>query len=165
MPSPLWRWRSCGPPSRIYLREGQALRQPSAQELLCLDIALTRRAPRGSQHERLLQWGKNHHGRQLARVSAPQYHESLVSLGYPGNQTSQACLHPTVAAVERVLGVPPAQRRRTVRRLDGGFGTDANLNWALWHGYQVLAQGYSGKRAKAFARAVPHWEALRAGAR
>jgi hypothetical protein len=67
--------------------------------------------------------------------------------------------------MERVLGVPPAQRRRTFRRLDGGFGTDANLNWALWHTYQVLAQGYSGKRAKAFARAVPHWEDLRAGAR
>jgi Transposase DDE domain group 1 len=88
-----------------------------------------------------------------------------VSLVYPGNQTSHACLHPTVAAVERLLGLPPAQRRRTVLRLDGGFGTDANLNWALWHGYQVLAKGYSGKRAKAFARAVRQWEELRPGAR
>jgi hypothetical protein len=52
-----------------------------------------------------------------------------------------------------------------VLRLDGGFGTDANLNWALWHGYQVLAKGYSGKRAKAFAQVVPWWEELRAGER
>ncbi len=89
----------------------------------------------------------------------------MVSLLYPGNQTSQACLHPTVAVVERVLGLTPAQRRCTVLRLDGGFGTDANLNWALWHGYQVLAKGYSGKRAKAFARAVGRWEELRAGER
>lgn len=50
-------------------------------------------------------------------------------------------------------------------RLDGGFGTDANLNWALWPGYHVLAKGYSGKRAKAFARAVPRWEELRPGER
>jgi hypothetical protein len=88
-----------------------------------------------------------------------------MSLVYPGNQTSQACLRPTVAAVERLLGLPRAQRRRTVLRLDGGFGTDVNLNWALWHGYQVLAKGYSGKRATAFARVVPRWEELRAGER
>jgi hypothetical protein len=67
--------------------------------------------------------------------------------------------------MERVLGLTPAQRRRTVLRLDGGFGTDANLNWALWQGYQVLAKGYSGKRANAFARAVTRWEELRAGER
>ncbi len=64
-----------------------------------------------------------------------------------------------------MLALPPAQRRRTVLRLDGGLGTDANLNWALWHGYQVLANGSSGKRAPAFARAVPQWEERRTGAR
>lgn len=98
-------------------------------------------------------------------MSAPQYHESLVSLVYPGNQTSQACLRPTVTAVERVLGLTPAQRQRPVLRLDGGFGTDANLNWVLWHGYHVLSKGYSGKRAKVFAQAVPQWEELRVGER
>ena len=51
-----------------------------------------------------------------------------MSLLYPGNQTSQACLGSTVAAVERVWGLTSAQRQRTVLRLDGGFGTDANLN-------------------------------------
>ena len=70
-----------------------------------------------------------------------------------------------MVAVERVLGLIPAQRRRTVLRLDGGFGTDNNLNWALWHGYHVLSKGYSGKRAKAFARAVPQWEELCTGER
>jgi hypothetical protein len=84
---------------------------------------------------------------------------------YPGNQTSQACLRPTVAALERVLGLTPVQKQRTVLRLDGGFGTDANLNWTLWHGYHILAKGYSGKRARACARAVSHWEELRAGER
>ena len=67
--------------------------------------------------------------------------------------------------MERVLGLTSAQRRRTVLRLDGGFGTDGNLNWALWHGYQVLAKGYSGKRANACARAVTRWEELRPGER
>ncbi|HSF29370.1 MAG TPA: hypothetical protein VLK82_02705 [Candidatus Tectomicrobia bacterium] len=88
-----------------------------------------------------------------------------MALVYPGTQTRQACLHPTVAAGERVLGLPPAQWRRTILRLDGGFGTEANLEWALWHGYQGLAKGYRGQRAKAFARAVPQWDELRPGAR
>jgi hypothetical protein len=98
-------------------------------------------------------------------VSAPQYHENLVSLVYPGNQASQTCLRPTVAAVERVLGLTPAPRRRIVLRLDGGFGTDGNFNGALWHGYHILGKGYSGKRANALARVVPQWEELRAGER
>ena len=98
-------------------------------------------------------------------MSAPQYHENLVSLVSPGNQASQSCLHPTVAAVERVLGLTPAQRRRTVLRLDGGFGTDGNFNGALWHGYPILGKGYSGKRANALARSVSQWEELRAGER
>jgi hypothetical protein len=67
--------------------------------------------------------------------------------------------------MEGMLALPPAQRRRTVLRRDGGCGTDANRNWALWHGYPVLAQGYRGQRANACARAVPPWEARRTGAR
>ena len=63
------------------------------------------------------------------------------------------------------MGLTPAQRRRTVRRLDGGFGTEAKLNWALWHGDHVLAKGYRGKRANAVARAVARWEEWRAGER
>lgn len=70
-----------------------------------------------------------------------------------------------MAAVEQVLGLTPVPRQRTVRRLDGGVGTDANRNWALWHGSQVLAKGYRGTRAKAFAQAVPWWEELRTGER
>ena len=117
-----------------------------------------------SERQGLLQRDKNRRGRQLARVSAPQYHESLVSLVSPGNQTSQAGVRPTVTAGERGLGLPPAPRRRTVLRLDGGFGTDENFNWALWHAYHVLGKGSSGTRAKALAR-VPQWEELRAGER
>jgi hypothetical protein len=98
-------------------------------------------------------------------VSAPQDHENLVALVYPGNQASQTCLHPTVTAVERVLGLPPAQRRRTVLWLDGGFGTDGNFNWALWHGYHIVGKGYRGQRANALARSVSQWEERRAGER
>lgn len=70
-----------------------------------------------------------------------------------------------MAAVERGLGWLPARRRRLVWRRDGGFGTETHRNWALWHGYQGLAEGHSGKRAQAFAQVVPWWEELRTGER
>jgi hypothetical protein len=74
-------------------------------------------------------------------------------------------LRPTGAAVARMLGVPRAQRRRTVRRRDGGLGTEAHRPWALWPGDQVLANGDSGKRAKACAQVVPWGEERRTGER
>ena len=40
-------------------------------------------------------------------------------------------------------------------RLDGGFGTDANLNWLMWRGYEFIAKGYGGKRANKLAKSVP----------
>jgi hypothetical protein len=47
------------------------------------------------------------------------------------------------------------------RSINGGFGTDANINWQLWRGYQILTKGFSGNRAKAQARQITEWEAVR----
>lgn len=44
--------------------------------------------------------------------------------------------------------------------MDGGFGTDANINWALWRGYHILSKGYSGKRASLYARTITDWHTL-----
>ena len=50
------------------------------------------------------------------------------------------------------------EQRHYIRlRIDGGFGTDENINYALWRGYEVLAKIYSGNRAKALARSVAEW--------
>ena len=94
-------------------------------------------------------------------MSAPQYHETLLSLLYPGHQTSNRSLRPTVEAVEQLLQILDRQQRRHVLiRLDAGFGTDENINWLLHRGYHVLSKGYSGKRAAAFARCVWQWQQL-----
>jgi len=50
------------------------------------------------------------------------------------------------------------QRRHVLLRLDAGFGSDANINWLLHRGYQVLSKGYSSKRAAAFARQIKQWQ-------
>lgn len=99
---------------------------------------------------------RNATGRQLVRVSAPQYKEVLFEKLYAGNTTSCEVLKGTMKEVERILSLAEdrQKRRRILVRLDGGFGTDANLNWLMWRGYEFIAKGYGGKRAKKLASSV-----------
>ena len=107
---------------------------------------------------------KNTYGRQLVRVSAPTYHETLLSMIYPGSQNGSTTFKTSVRAVQNLLQLTREQRRQTVWRTDGGLGTDENINWALTHDYQVLMKGYNGKRALAFSRQITDsdWYPLRA---
>lgn len=68
------------------------------------------------------------------------------------------CLQQAVLAVESSFELAAEARKRTLYRLDGGAGTDENLHWLLTRGYQVLAKGFSGKRAKAVAAHVSRWD-------
>ena len=61
-------------------------------------------------------------------------------------------------AVETAFDLAPNARQRTLYRLDGGSGTDKNLRWLLSRGYQVLAKGFSGKRAQALAARAQRWD-------
>jgi len=97
-------------------------------------------------------------GRQLARVSAIKYRETIWSEVYPGNRHTVQCLQPAVLATETALELTPAQRKRTVWRLDGGAGSDEQLRWLLARGYQVIAKGMSNRRAEALAQQVRRWD-------
>lgn len=61
-------------------------------------------------------------------------------------------------ACERVLELRPHQRPHVCLRLDGGFGTDTNLNWVLRRRYQVVAKNNSGRRAGAWGQKVQDWQ-------
>jgi len=50
-----------------------------------------------------------------------------------------------------------SQRKLIRVRLDAGFGTDENINYALWRGYHLLVKMYSGKRAKVLSESVREW--------
>ncbi len=136
-------------------------------EVLMLDIDLTglpaSRQAQGSEKGYFSQ-RKNSYGRQVARVSAPAYHETLLSLLYPGSTSGLKTFKSTMRATQALLNLTREQRRQTVLRTDAGLGTDENINWALSHDYQVLMKGYNGKRAQAFARRLPAsaWHDLRA---
>lgn len=164
---------ACGPLHVAQMREateslfhwlGQAHRHDFSQGPLRIDIDLTglpasKRAEGSSKG--YFSGRRNRYGRQLARVGATDYREVLTSLLYPGSQTSLASLRPAVLALERVLCLDDCRRQRTLLRIDGGFGDDKNLTWVLKRKYQLIAKGYSGKRASAYARRVEHWIELR----
>ena len=145
---------------------GQAHRHDFSRSLLRVDIDLSglpasKRAEGSTKG--YFSGRRNSYGRQLVRIGATDYREVVASLLYPGTQTSLASLQPAVLTLERVLYLDLLRRQRTLIRLDGGFGSDDNLAWLLNRSYQLIAKGYSGKRAAAYARQVRHWIEVRPG--
>jgi len=145
---------------------GQAHRHDFSRSLLRVDIDLSglpasKRAEGSTKG--YFSGRRNSYGRQLVRIGATDYREVVASLLYPGTQTSLASLQPAVLTLERVLYLDLLRRQRTLIRLDGGFGSDDNLAWLLNRSYQLIAKGYSGKRAAAYARQVRHWIEVQPG--
>lgn len=130
---------------------------PYGREMLLLEVDLT--GLRASEGAELSTKGyfsgeRNATGRQLVRVFAPQYGEVPFCELHPGNTGSSGVLKGTVHEAERVLESSPEKRRRTLVRIDGGFGTDENIGWLCSRGYHLVAKGYGGGRAKKLARGV-----------
>ena len=149
----------------LYRKHGRTARHNYSQ-LLWLDIdptGLPSSAHAQGGEKGFFSGAKNSYGRQLVRVSAPAYRETLLSLLYPGARHGTTVFKPSVRAVQALLELSREQRRQIVLRTDAGLGTDENINWALTHDYQVVMKGYNGKRAQAFARRIPAeaWHALR----
>lgn len=63
-------------------------------------------------------------------------------------------LKPAVTTLQNSLGLTQEQIRRTILRSDASIGTDSNINWLLWAGYQILMKGFSGSRAVRLAKNV-----------
>ena len=146
----------------LFRRESMVLRHDFCRDWLWLDIDLTplpiSKHAEGSTKGKFER--KNSYGRQLARVHAPQYHETLFSQVYLGSQESSPAYVPTLNAVATFMGLSVAQKQRTIVRSDAGFGSDANVNHALSHHWQVLTKNKGGRRPAAWARQVvpEDWE-------
>jgi Transposase DDE domain group 1 len=130
---------------------------PYDQQMLVVEVDLT--GLRASKRAELSTKGyfsgeRNATGRQLVRASAPLYEEVIFSKLHAGNTTSCEVLKQTMAEVERLLKSSPKKRSRTLIRLDGGFGTDENVEWLCTSGYQFVVKGYGGGRASKLARSV-----------
>ena len=148
----------------LFRRESHVWQHNYDQDWLWLDIDLTplpiSKHAVGSTKGKFNR--KNRYGRQLARVHAPQYHETLFSHVYPGKQESSPAYVPTLTALETFLGLTETQKQRTVLRSDAGFGSDANVNHALTAHWQVLTKNKGGRRPQAFAKKVlpEDWQSL-----
>lgn len=68
-----------------------------------------------------------------------------------------------VQMTEQLLALPAARYPRVLWRLDGGFGTDAALNWLLPQRSRVLVKGYNNRRAKKVALQVPDTDWIEVG--
>ena len=108
---------------------------------------------------------KNVYTRQLGRVLIPETQEIVTQSLYTGNTPARSVLKEMVDNMEVSLTLDTQAKRRQIHlRLDAGFGTDANINFALWRGYQLLVKIYSWKRANALAQSVEKWVAVPSGA-
>ena len=98
------------------------------------------------------------YGRQLARVLVPDTQEIIAEELYRGNRLSCQVFGQMLSEMEQTLSLDTKEKRQQVcLRLDGGFGTDKNINHALWKGYQLQAKMFSGNRAKVLAQSVDQW--------
>jgi len=132
-----------------------------AQKIVTIDIDLSGHpASKNAQGARkgYFSGKRNIYGRQLARVVFPSTSEIVAESLYPGNTLSMKVFKQMVVKMEKRLCLETKAQRQLIRlRLDAGFGTDANINYALWRGYHVLAKMFSGKRAKKLAQTVTEW--------
>jgi len=107
------------------------------------------------------EWEKNRYCRHVIRFTLAGYHESLLSLVYPGNRHGYEYCKP---ALQQLLAEWPwsaDQRRQIIIRSDAEQGTDANMAYLLWQGFQLLLKGYSGRRTQAWVKQTPDqlWQA------
>jgi len=100
---------------------------------------------------------KNKRGRQLGRVIASHYDEIVVDRLYDGKRQLDRSLQELVRTAEKVLDLRVKQRRQTVLRVDAGGGRDADVNWMLKRGYQVLVKVKNHWRAAKLAGTVTAW--------
>lgn len=87
-------------------------------------------------------------------MTSSPYGEALGSRLFPGTQNSHESLQALVEMTNELLTLPRARQPRLLWRLDGGFGTDAAINWLLPQHNRLLIKGYSARRAAKVAQAV-----------
>ena len=144
----------------VYRRYGQGYAHDYERGWQVLDVDITG-LPGGVQGEGVtkgyFRHQKRRRGRQVGRVLASNYDEVVVDRLYPGNVQLEKSLQELVQASEEVLVLTPERRKRTIIRVDGGGGRDADLNWLLEREYRVVAKVKNWQRTKKLAQSVQQW--------
>ena len=100
---------------------------------------------------------RNARGRQLGRVLATHYDELLVDQLYPGCQQLHQGLAALMEQAEQALNLSEKQRQNTIVRIDGGGGSDPEIEWLLRRQYHILLKVKNWNRAQKLAASVTEW--------
>jgi X-X-X-Leu-X-X-Gly heptad repeat protein len=146
----------------LYVRHSRACQHDYRRAYQVLDVDFTGLLA-GAQGELVTKGYFSDHphqrGRQVGRGLATRYDEILSERLYAGSQQLASGLQQLVADAEVILNLQQPQRQRTLLRVDGGGGQDAEVNWLLARDYCLLVKMFSGNRARQLAQAVAeyHW--------
>ena len=142
---------------------GSCYRHDYEKKCLLLDVDLTGllagKQAEGSE-KGYFSGKRNGRGRQVGRVLASQYDEIVVEQLYPGKVQLEASLDELVKQAEDVLDLGEKRRKRTLVRVDGGGGTDKQINWLLPRGYWILVKAKNWQRTNRLAKTVKKWSSL-----
>lgn len=144
----------------IYHAHGQGYQHNYEQGWQVLDVDMTG-MPAGRQGEGVTKGyfsgQKNQRGRQLGRVVATLYDEIVVERLYNGKIQLNGSLDELVTAAEEVLDLEAEHLERTIVRVDGGAGSETDINWLLGRGCQVMVKVHNWQRARKLAQSVTTW--------
>ena len=144
----------------IYRRYGAGYRHDYGRSWQLLDVDMSG-MPAGRQGDGsetgYFAKQKNKRGRQMGRVYATLYDEIVSERLYPGRTQLNRSLQELVAAAEAVLNLNRGFHKRTILRIDGGGGNDADINALLTGGYQLLVKVTHWKRVNKLAATVAGW--------
>lgn len=145
---------------QLYQRYSGGYHHPYGRHWQLLDVDMTG-LPAGRQGEGsqkgYFAGQKNRRGRQLGRVVATRYEEIVVDRLYDGKTQLERSLQPLLEEAEAVLALHPERRQRTVVRVDGGGGSDKDINWLLARDYRLLVKVKNWQRAFKLCRSVSSW--------
>jgi hypothetical protein len=148
---------------QIYQSWGQGYRHDYEQAVQVLDVDMTGLVC-GPQAEGATKGyfpgRKNRRGRQLGRVLATCYAEVVCEKLYPGALQLEKSFPELVEKAETVLALDEPRRQRTILRIDGGGGTDADINWAVRRGYGLIGKVKNWQRTRKLAQTVETWSAI-----
>lgn len=149
--------------NQIYQEFGQGYQHEYEQQHLLLDIDLTGLLA-GKQAEGsskgYFSGSKNARGRQLGRVMASQYDEIVCEQLYDGKVQLEKCLMDLVQMTETVLDLNENRRKHTILRVDGGAGTDGNINWCLQRGYFWMGKVKNWQRTSKLVAPITEWQSI-----
>ena len=103
---------------------------------------------------------KNTRGRQMGRVSASRYDEIVCEQLYDGKVQLEKCWMGWVEMTENVLDLDEHRRKGTILRVDGGGGTDGNIDWSLLCGYFWMSKVKNWQRTSKLIAPIKEWQSI-----